>query len=157
MKRKALFIFAIFAASLLAACGQGENQDNGNAEAENSLEPLEVEILTESDAFEPGDEGTIEILVTQGEEKVSDAKEVVFEVWKKGEKDNSEEFEADNNGDGNYSFTYNFEEEAVYHVIPHVTARNMHSMPEEQFPVGDVEVVEEDESEEENMEEGHHE
>ncbi|WP_240374110.1 FixH family protein [Bacillus piscicola] len=137
--------FALITVVLLAACGndnapdQDASENGQNAESEASLQPLEVEILTESEAFEPGEAGDIEILVTQGDENVSDAKDVQFEIWKQGHEEESEKFEPENAGNGNYTLTHTFDEEGIYYVVTHVTARNMHSMPKKELIVGDVE------------------
>lgn len=145
LKKLSFFLVVMI---ILAACG---NEDASNQhvletdqQVEESLQPLEVEILTESDAFDPGKEGKIEVKVSKGDEDVADADEVLFEIWKQGHEDASENFEAENVGKGNYSLNYTFEEDGIYYVIAHVTARDMHTMPKKEFKVGDVEADEHD-------------
>lgn len=132
----------------LAACGNSNNDQSGHSDsdqlAEESLEPLEVEILTESDAFQPGKEGTIEIKVTKGNEPVSDADDVQFEIWKDGNKDASAMYEPENEGEGIYALSHTFKEKGIYQVITHVTARGSHTMPQKEFNVGNVEASSED-------------
>lgn len=126
----------------LAACGHSNDDQTGSADsdkkAEESLKPLNVDILTESDAFQPGKEGTIKIKVTKGDETVSDADDVQFEIWKDGHKDDSKKHEPENKGDGIYALSHTFNKKGIYHVITHVTARSNHTMPEKELKVGDV-------------------
>lgn len=137
MKRFLLFPLATLL--VLAACGSNANEESsGETDAERALLPLVVEILTEEDAFQPGEEGKFEVLVTEGEEKVTDADEVLFEIGKPGEEDEAEKIDGSHDGDGQYSLAYTFEEEGIYYMIPHVTARGKHTMPKKQFNVGNV-------------------
>lgn len=139
---------ALFLAVLLvlAACGESDGGNNSGAVDINdiNMEELETE-LDIPETADSGDELTLKTLVTQGDEKVDDASEVIFEVWVEGNKDDSDMIEADLPGeDGIYSVTYEFTEEAVYNVQPHVTARGSHVMPVEQITIGDP-VIEENE------------
>ncbi|MFC5711963.1 FixH family protein [Thalassorhabdus alkalitolerans] len=104
----------------------------------SSLDVIEVEILTE-ESQDPEEEFELEVLVTQGDEKVNDANEVVFEVWKEGEKEESDMVEADEVNGGVYTAPYTVEEDGVYVMQPHVTARGMHRMPTHTILAGDVE------------------
>lgn len=141
--KKFKLLFILVAVTVLAACGNGAAPDQNTQDTKNNQEvaellPLEVEILTESDAFEPGEAGEIEAKVTQGDENVDDANEVVFEIWQDGHDDKSETFDGESVGEGVYSLTHTFEEDGIYYVIAHVTARDMHTMPKKEFVVGDV-------------------
>lgn len=154
---KKLFLSAAAALLFLAACGQA---DDGAQEAdggEGALKELVVEVLTAEDAFEPGVEGKIEILVTEGEEPVSDADEVLFEIWEHGQREDAEFIEGELEGDGKYFIEYTFEEAGYYYAIPHVTARGKHTMPTQAFNVGGVEKPEdEDEGHNEDEDHEHH-
>lgn len=100
----------------LAACGQTDNEENSQGSGEINLEPLEVELILPEEG-DPGTEITIETLVTQGEERVNDASEVIFEIWVSGEKEDSEFVDAEiTEEDGVYAITYEFTEEAIYSV-----------------------------------------
>lgn len=135
---KKVFYSAI-ALLLLVACGSTNDNDQAMNLEEQALLELNVEILTAEDAFEPGVEGKVEIEVTEGDDPVSDADEVLFEVWEHGKQEDSEKIEGELEGDGKYFLTYMFEEEGIYYVIPHVTARGKHTMPKQEFNVGGVE------------------
>lgn len=135
---------------VLTACGNAEEaQGEGNQEA---IEPIEAEV-TMSEEMETGDQ-VLETQVTQADEAVSDADEVVFEVWKHGDKDNSEMIEQETEDDGVYSADYTFEEDGIYLVQPHVTAREMHTMPIHTVVVGEVDQDEIDAFDESDIEEG---
>ncbi|MFB3161963.1 FixH family protein [Neobacillus sp. 179-J 1A1 HS] len=76
----------------------------------------------------------IEAHVTQGNEKVEDAKKVEFEIWKSDE-ETHEKVLCEHQGNGIYSISKNFSVEGDYFVIAHVTARDMHNMPKKEFTV----------------------
>ncbi|TVP85974.1 MAG: hypothetical protein EA344_04135 [Alkalicoccus sp.] len=137
--KKALILTSL--CGLLAACGTSEEEANEESGAvgvdEINMEQLEAEIEA-PESLDPGEEAELKVLVTQGEELVDDASEVKFEVWEAGSKEGSDMVEADLPGEeGWYSVSYEFENEAVYHVQPHTTARGMHVMPVHDIVVGE--------------------
>ncbi|MFB4164447.1 FixH family protein [Alteribacillus sp. JSM 102045] len=123
---------------LLAACGQTNENQEQSGDNSDSPEPIEVEIDMENEA-EAEEEIKIGAHVTQGEETVTDANEVLFEIWKEGEKEDSEEIMAEEPANNTYFIKQSFEEDGIYHVTAHVTARGMHSMPTEEITVGEAE------------------
>ncbi|WP_054949251.1 FixH family protein [Numidum massiliense] len=143
-------IVALFAVCLLVAtgCAAGTDDQAGSADDHASdahadtgqddstptaLDPIEVAIdLPEKVA--KGKATTIKATVTQAEEKVTDADEVLFEVWRDGE-DKHDKIEGKHTGDGVYAIDKTFEEKGTYYVIAHVTARGMHNMPKQPFTV----------------------
>lgn len=155
MKKKLLILLCTL--FLLAACTtkQGGDTDNDDSlfHEETALLPVEVDILSTGEDFLPGEEGIIEVKVTQGGEGVADADEVLIEIWKKGHQEESINYEAENKGDGLYQLAHTFPEDGIYYVIAHVTARNMHVMPREEFIIGEVELSE---HEEEHADHEHH-
>jgi hypothetical protein len=80
------------------------------------------------------EEVVIEAHVTQGDEKVEDAKKVEFEIWKT-DQETHEKVLGEHQGEGIYSISSTFLEEGDYFVIAHVTARDMHNMPKQEFTV----------------------
>lgn len=153
---------------MLTACGQEENNESGMQSVNDlNLDPLDAELLIPEEA-DPGEEVSLQVLVTQGEEQVDDASEVTFEVWMDGEKSESQMIEAELPGEeGVYEITHLFTEEKVYYIQPHVTARGSHVMPVGEIIVGDATVEEEsgeenghidasDDHEESNHENGGH-
>ncbi|MFD0829015.1 FixH family protein [Neobacillus sp. M.A.Huq-85] len=117
---------------LLAGCS---NQSGSNTN--NSNEPpqvVEVAIKFVPENITTNEKAKIEAVVTQGKDKVSDADEVKFEIWKSGQ-DKHEMIKASNEGKGIYSITKTFKDEGQYYVTAHVTARDMHTMPNQKFTV----------------------
>ncbi|WP_198038568.1 FixH family protein [Planococcus lenghuensis] len=118
----------LFTAAVLTACDSGES--TGAGEAEPSLpEPLEVSLQVQETvvANEPVE---LTAIVTQGTEAVTGADEVEFEVWQEEEKESSNLLTAGHEGEGVYVAETLFAEAGVYHIQSHVTARDMHTMPE---------------------------
>ncbi|GAA0439935.1 hypothetical protein GCM10008983_16090 [Lentibacillus halophilus] len=75
--------------------------------------------------------------VTYGDKKVTDADEMEFEYWKKGNKDDSTMVESTNNGDGTYTADVTLDQDGVYEMFAHTTAHGTHSMPKQSITVGD--------------------
>ena len=93
-------------------------------------------------------------VVTQGDEKVEDADEVVFEVWEEGKKDDSVKIESTNEKDGLYTAETTFDHDGLFHVQVHVTARGLHTMPIKEVTVGNGGTYEEATCSEEEHEHG---
>ncbi|WLR51853.1 FixH family protein [Bacillus tianshenii] len=142
MKKLSVLLLALLV--VLSACGQ-EKQTN---EGTDSLQPLEVEIKLPEE-IKPNEETTISTYVSQGGEAVNDADDVQFELWKSGQ-DEHEMIEGEFQEDGIYSFTHTFTEEGTYYVVSHVTARDMHNMPREEFVVGSPSASEQADTESEH-------
>lgn len=123
---------ALMLVLLLAACGE----EDSSAGAGEMPQEVEVEFNTEETA-DPGEEVLLSATVTQGTEAVEDADEVVFEVWQSGDRENSEMLEASHTQDGVYEQSWTVEEEGVYYVQAHTTARRMHVMPKMELTAGD--------------------
>lgn len=144
--KKAIIAF-ILLISIMAGCATQKDQDQQNG-SNQSLEIIEVTIQT-PETINPNEEVTIQALVTQGSDKVGDANEVKFEIWKDGQEEH-EMIKGQNDGKGIYSTKKTFTDNGKYYVIAHVTARSMHAMPKKEFIVGTLE-----EHEHEGTEEGH--
>jgi hypothetical protein len=116
---------------ILSACAQEEKQQD---DAVPQL--LEVAIKTE-DSIQVNQETVIEAVVTQGENKVTNADEVKFEISKAGD-DQPEMMQGKHQKDGVYSIQKTFKNEGQYYIVAHVTANRMHSMPRKEILVGDA-------------------
>lgn len=112
---------------------------NGATTEETVPQIIEVSVKTNPETLIVNEEITIVAQITQGEDTVYDADEVKFEIWKEGQpEDQHEEVEAKwNKSDGIYYVEKIFEEQGIYNVIAHVTARGMHSMPTVPIEVGE--------------------
>ncbi len=145
--RKRLFTFFAFTlVLLLVACGNSDDNEGANDKETETPEMLEVELEVETEV-KPGETVPLKAIVTQGDEKVSDADEVEYEVWEENKKEDSEMIEAENEGDGVYTAEKTFDDEGVYVVQVHVTARGQHNMPKETITVGDGETHNDHETE----------
>lgn len=117
---------------LLAGCGSEEADSAGTGEM---IEEVMVEFNTEPQAA-PAEEVLLSVTLSQGDEAVEDASEVVYEVWESGDRDNSEMITAGHTEDGIYEAETSFEEEGLYYMQAHTTARGMHVMPKQEITVG---------------------
>ncbi|WP_017727139.1 FixH family protein [Halalkalibacterium ligniniphilum] len=131
--------FMTFVASfiVMTACGPNEEGQEGN-EIVDELTPIEVELSVPEKA-EVGETVTFSSTVTQGDDLVDDANEVVYEIWLEGQKEQSEMIEADTQEENVYLLNYLFEKAGLYHVQTHVTARGLHRMPTANIQVGEAE------------------
>ena len=121
---------------VLVACGGG----NGATGDNNDEMPKMVEVdLQVDDRVNPNEPIQFKAFVTQGDENVDDADEVVYEIWNVQDgRETSEMIEAIHSGNGLYEIEHTLTNENVYFVQVHVTARNLHVMPMKHFVVGDL-------------------
>ncbi|MBW0934207.1 FixH family protein [Priestia megaterium] len=133
MRHPLFFIFCksiftlIFISLLMAGCSSETN--NTKVTSEESSEKVVVEIKTEPKEIKVNDKIEIQALVTQGNDPVTDADDVEFELWKDGEKKH-EKIQAVHQGEGKYTINKSFSLKGVYYIIAHTNARGMHTMPE---------------------------
>ncbi|MBN6889134.1 YtkA-like protein [Cytobacillus horneckiae] len=147
------WMFVLFISMLvIAGCGQS----NEETESNNGEVPAAIEAnLDIPETADKDEEVTLSVTVTQGEEAVEDADEVKFEIWKEGQKEDSEVINSTHDADGRYIAAKTFSEDGVYLVQSHVTARSMHTMPQKQIIVGDAEEQEHHDHGDEADAEGH--
>lgn len=131
MMKKIMWMAILFGLLLLAACGE----EDDSAGAGPSTEIIETEFNSPETA-EPGEAMNLSVTVTQGEEFVEDADEVIYEVWQSGHREESEMLTAEHMGDGVYEAETSFDEEGLYIVQAHTTARRLHVMPKQEITVG---------------------
>ncbi|MHA6488746.1 FixH family protein [Bacillus cabrialesii] len=132
---KKMWVVLLFSAFLLNGCGSDENKAN----TAKTPEVLDVK-LTGPEKVNAGESAAYEAAVSYGDEAVTDADEVEFEVWKEGEKDASHMFKAKQEK-GLYRLETTFKEDGVYTVQSHVTAKKQHSMPTIKVQVGNADAV----------------
>jgi hypothetical protein len=133
---KTKWIVSVFFIFLLAACGQ---EGNKKSEEVNFLDPIEVELTTTTE-LAVNEEIVTQAFITQNDIPVTDANEVVFEIWQHGNPETYRFIEAQAQGNGIYEVTWSASEEGVYYVFYHVTAKGMHRMEKHQLVVGEVDV-----------------
>ncbi|MEK5441435.1 FixH family protein [Fredinandcohnia sp. FSL W7-1320] len=149
MKKIGLFLF-LAAIIMLAACNNETEKKNTNT---TELVPIAVDLKLDPEKINPGEEVTLHATVTQGEETVEDADEVQFEIAQKGSEE-SEFLDGEHTSDGEYTAVKTFEQDGIYFVTAHVTARSMHTMPKVEVVIGNPSVTEE--SADEPAEHGDH-
>ncbi|TMN22933.1 FixH family protein [Lentibacillus cibarius] len=138
MKKTIWTILVILAMAILAACGSGDNNntEQGSDNVEEELKAIEVDFDVPETA-EAGETVNLQATVTYGDEKVTDAEEMEFEYWEKGKQDDSTMVDSTNNGDGTYTAEVTFDQDGVYEIYAHTTARDMHTMPKKSITIGD--------------------
>lgn len=160
MTKKIWFSLIILLLVLLASCGTEDDNENVEEDTEEEeLAALEVDFEVPETA-EPGETVELKATVTYGEELVEDADEVMFETWVVGNEENSKKIEGIHQGDGVYTAETTFEEDGIYEMYAHTTARDMHTMPLESIIVGEVsdeelEAYENDEEDSDEHQEEH--
>ncbi len=130
------YIFLAIAMILILA-GCGGSKENKQPESLPIPVPIAVELTISPEHIEANTSVTISAKVTQNNENVENADEVLFEVWKKGHEEH-EMIHGKHQGNGVFTIEKSFDADGVYYVVSHVTARNMHSMPKKEFIVGDA-------------------
>ncbi|KAF0816206.1 MULTISPECIES: FixH family protein [unclassified Cytobacillus] len=134
----------------LAACS------NGNQTTEEEPQFLDVELSINPEKAEANEPVVFEAKVTYGEEEVTDADEVKFEIWRANATEH-EKVLVEHAGHGIYRLKKTFEEEGTYYIYSHVTARRMHNMPKKEFVIGQPSAPEKESgSQEEDMDDNDH-
>ena len=133
MKKRRFSLFFLFV-TLLVLSSCSNKPENEEVEAFQELTVLEVEFIVPEIA-ETSEIVTLEAMVTYGEEVVTDADKVIFEYWVEGNRDNSILIDAINNGDGTYSAEVMFDQDGIYEMYAHTTAKDMHTMPKKTITI----------------------
>lgn len=125
MKKWLPLLLVAMLTAALAACGQ---TDKNTSSEDDVLLPLEVE-LTVTEEVGVNEDVQMKAVVSQGEEMIEDADEVVYEVWEEGKKEDSVMIDSVNEKKGVYTATTSFDHDGIFHIQVHVTARALHTMP----------------------------
>jgi opacity protein-like surface antigen len=123
---KKAFMVMLSALVLMTACSK--------AESTQPPAPLQAELKLTPETPGAGDTVTFSVTVTQADEFVDDATDVQFEVWQKGQ-DEHEFLAAQRRGSGVYTADKQLPQAGTYFVMYHVTAREMHTMKQQEFTV----------------------
>ncbi|WP_204524687.1 FixH family protein [Litchfieldia alkalitelluris] len=141
--RKLLILFILLCLLLVGCNSNSDNIQNDVVE----LLPLNVVIEIVPEEILPNEPVTFNAYVTHGDEGVEDANEVKFQIWEKGKEDQDEYIDGIHKGEGLYSIEKTFDHDGIFYVVAHVTARDMHNMPKQEFVVGKGEVEADTENE----------
>ena len=128
MKKLFIFLVTVLCLSIVISCSNKKEQ------AENLPQMVEVDLSVKPDPGKINEPITFEAKVTQGKDKVNDG-EVIFEIWR-AKDDKHEKIEIKHSENGIYRLEKSFPQEGTYYIISHVTARDMHNMPQKEFTVG---------------------
>lgn len=156
-----LVCMLIFVSACNANTDQESHQENhqqkhANHQEKNiSTDPLKVDIDM-PDKLPLNQESLLKARLTQGKEHVDDAQEVQFEIWKENHKKQSEMIDAKLEKEGVYTAKKTFQEDGIYYIQAHATARGMHVMPVKRVVVGKGEKEKESTSQEQSPQQEHH-
>lgn len=120
---------------LLLAClvgGCGQQKDN----EEDVVKFLDVQFAAPENVM-MNEPVALQAKVTYGDEAVTDADEMKFEIWYEDDQEHSETVEGVHTDNGLYEVEKTFTKKGTYHAYAHVTAESMHSMPKITFEVTD--------------------
>ncbi|WP_010277810.1 FixH family protein [Paenibacillus senegalensis] len=131
---KKIILTAMGLVLLLSACSKQSGQREPVEQSEQTLAVVQVEIEL-PDAVAVGEETILKAHIRYGDERVSDADEVQFEIWQENRKDQGVWIDAELEEEGVYTVQHMFEEAGVYMVQSHVTAKDMHVMPTSRLEV----------------------
>jgi hypothetical protein len=137
MKKMVLITLIAFIILSLSACAQQEEEETPQF--------LDVKLTVTPEHAEKGEPVLFEAKVTYGEEQVTDADEVSFEIWRAND-EKHEKVEVEHKENGVYSLEKTFDIDGTYYIYAHVTARSMHNMPKKEFVVGTASEKEDDSS-----------
>ena len=129
MKRLVYFVMSTLLLIVLASCGSDTKQSSEQPKM------LNVELSISPSKGEANQPVTFEAKVTEGNDKVNDADEVLFEIWRSND-ENHQKIEVKHPKNGIYHLEKSFQQEGTYYIISHVTARGMHNMPKKEFTIG---------------------
>lgn len=146
MKKWLISLVAVPA--LLVGCSGDEPEIDTNEEPVDvaALEVV-VDILT-PEKVAVNEPVELAAHVTQNKEDVNDAESVQFEVWESGYRDQGQMIDGELDENGVYKAETTFDQDGVYYMFAHTTARGLHVMPKQQIIAGTPEMsqVKEDDS-----------
>lgn len=135
MKKLKVIIGFLLLIGLLAACSSNDESEETDS-LEDELPTLDVDFKVPETA-DLNETVNLTALVTYDDHPEENA-EVVFEIWESGKEDDSEMLDGENEGDGNYTLDYTFDNEAVYEMYAHTDAEGLHTMPKKEIVVGNA-------------------
>lgn len=154
MRKVSLLFIISMLALVLAACngektekpeedneqGEEHGDEHGEHGDEDEHGDMDGMLMLEVDFEVPetvkvGETAELKATVTYDGEPVVDADEVMFEVWKTGDRDNADKIDGENHQDGTYSIKYKFTEVSDYEMYAHTTAHHTHTMPKKMVSV----------------------
>lgn len=129
MKKLIFSLISVLLLTIAVACS------NEKEKTTDIPEMLEVNLSVNPEPAKLNQPVTFEAKVTQGKEKVNDADQVIFEIWR-AKDEHHQKIAIKHPKDGIYRLEKSFDQEGTYYIISHVTARDMHNMPKKEFVIG---------------------
>jgi hypothetical protein len=129
VKKLSFVLISILLLSIIVSCS------NEKERSKDLPKIVEVELAINPETGKVNQPIIFEAKVTQGNDKVTDADEVRFEIWRAND-EKHEKIEIKHAENGIYRLEKSFVQEGTYYFISHVTARDMHNMPKMEFIVG---------------------
>jgi ABC-type glycerol-3-phosphate transport system substrate-binding protein len=129
MKKMRLIFISFVSVLVLASCSSQKEKQS------TMPKMLDVNLAISPQKAVVNQSITFEATVTQGKERVNDADEVTFEIWRSKDP-NHERIDIKKGKNGVYSLTKTFQQDGTYYVISHITARGLHNMPKKEFVIG---------------------
>jgi hypothetical protein len=129
MKKLLFVLITILSLSIIVSCSNEKEQANELPKI------VEVDLSINPATGKVDQPIVFTAKVTQGNDVVTDADEVRFEIWRAND-ENHEEIAIKHAENGIYRLEKTFTQEGTYYIISHVTARDMHNMPRKEFIVG---------------------
>lgn len=141
---------------LLVGCSSGNEAEQPNEIDVAALE-VKVNILT-PEKVAVNEPVVLAAHVQQNGEHVNDAGSVKFEIWESGYQDQGQMIDGELDTDGVYKAEITFDDDGVYYMRAHATARGMHVMPKQKIVVGnpDMTQVKDDNSSDTMVDMGDH-
>ncbi|MDQ0206520.1 FixH family protein [Alkalicoccobacillus murimartini] len=133
--KKALLVFSFVALFMIASCAIGQNQSDQRQL--DTLDSLQADLSAPSETA-LHEMITLSVRVTFGDEAVTDAKDVDFEIWRNGERDSGSTIAAETSGSGVYTVETSFKEDGIYHVQAHVSLEDNDITSSQRVIAGDV-------------------
>ncbi|WP_108671960.1 FixH family protein [Peribacillus acanthi] len=129
---KSLLLFMLLLI-FLTGCTLNNGKNDINQKEEGTVaEPLIADMQI-PDQAKTGETTTIAVVVSQND-KLVDATDVVFEIMKDGE-NTKQMIEATKSKQGTYEMNHIFQASGTFRITAHVTASNMHTMPEDKITI----------------------
>src|SRR5690625_4051514 len=128
MRKNWLIVTLILVLSLLVACGNEDDLDD--------LTTIDVDFDVPETA-EVNETITLKATVTYDDEPLIDARQMDFERWERGKRDDGEWIEGENHGDGTYTIEMTFYRDGIFEMYAHTTAHSQHAMPKREIIVGE--------------------
>lgn len=128
-------ICLVMGATLAGCSGNDGGNGHMHAAADSSMVPIKVELSWSPEEVSAGDKVSFKAVVTQDNEPVADAKEVLFEIVDSSDPSKTLKLKGKSDGNGEYESEGTLEQAGKYTVTSHVTARTQHSMPNKELVV----------------------